>query len=143
MEAFIDGLPGNPSIVGAESPGSGNGNKNPIRIAGIEDDGVQAHPSGARLPVRTRAVFAKSRKFMPCLASVSGAEDSGVLDPGVDRVRIGKRRFKVPHAFEFPGMWCAVVPLMCARHAVIHELVAYRLPGLSAIVGALNHLPEP
>src|ERR1700683_1941684 len=49
----------------------------------------------------------------------------------------------MPDSLELPGMGCAVVPLVSAGHAVIHELVAHRLPGLAAIVGALNHLSEP
>ncbi len=41
------------------------------------------------------------------------------------------------------GCGRAVVPLMGARHAVVDELVADRLPGLAAVVGALDHLTEP
>src|SRR5262245_64155187 len=37
----------------------------------------------------------------------------------------------------------AVVPEMCAGGTVVHELVADRLPRLAAVVGALDHLPEP
>ena len=37
----------------------------------------------------------------------------------------------------------AVVPLVRAGDAVVDELVADRLPGLAAVVGALDHLPEP
>src|SRR5579875_2506773 len=70
----------------------------------------------------------------------------------------------MPDAFEFPGVLRAVVPLMRREglagfgSCVIDELVALtfgktlrthghspagRLPGLPAIVRALNHLPEP
>ena len=37
----------------------------------------------------------------------------------------------------------AVVPLVRARHAVVDELVADRLPRLPAIARPLQHLPVP
>ena len=64
-------------------------------------------------------------------------------DPGVDGVRVGQRRFEVPDPLELPGVLRAVVPLVRARDAVVGELVADRLPRLAAVVGALDHLPEP
>ena len=77
-----------------------------------------------------------------CPPSV-GAEQGGVFDARVDGVRIGQRRFEMPDALELPGMRRAVVPLVRAGHAVVDELVADRLPRLAAVVGALDHLPEP
>ena len=59
------------------------------------------------------------------------------------RVRIGQRRLEMPDPLELPGMRRAVVPLVGAGLAVVDELVAHRLPGLAAVVGALDHLPEP
>src|SRR5215831_15391355 len=81
-------------------------------------------------------------------------------------VRIIERRFQMPHAFEFPWMLCAVVPLMCCqrfssfRRSVVHELVALTFwhpvgtfqllraaagsrPLFTAVIGALNDLPKP
>ena len=49
----------------------------------------------------------------------------------------------MPDALEFPGMRRAVVPLVRAGLAVVDELVADGLPGLAAVVGALDHLAEP
>src|SRR5919108_5507622 len=49
----------------------------------------------------------------------------------------------MPHARELPWVRRPVVPLMCARHAVIDELVSNCLPGFAAIVRSLNHLAEP
>ncbi len=71
------------------------------------------------------------------------AEERGVLDSGVDRVGIVERRLEVPHARELPGMRRAVVPLVGAGDARVLELVAHRLPGLAAVVRALDQLPEP
>ena len=49
----------------------------------------------------------------------------------------------MPDALELPGVRRAVVPLVRAGDAVVDELVAHRLPRLAAVVGALDHLPEP
>src|SRR5579872_373011 len=49
----------------------------------------------------------------------------------------------MPDAGELPGTLRAVVPLVRAGDAVVRELVAHRLPGLAAVVGALDLLPEP
>src|SRR5438034_11845114 len=49
----------------------------------------------------------------------------------------------MPDARELPGARRAVVPQVGARDAVVHELVAHRLPRLAAVVRALDHLPEP
>src|SRR5262249_39791071 len=50
---------------------------------------------------------------------------------------------EVPDALELPGVGRAVVPLVRARDAVVLELVADRLPRLAAVIGSLDHLPEP
>ena len=112
-------------------------------IAGIDQDRVQAHSAGARLPVWPRAVAAQSGQLLPRLSAVGRAEQGGVFNAGVDRVRIGQRRFEMPDALELPGMRRAVVPLVRAGNAVVCELVADRLPGLAAVVGALDDLSEP
>src|SRR5262245_440352 len=49
----------------------------------------------------------------------------------------------MPDTLELPGARRAVVPLVHAWDAVVHELVAYRLPRPAPIVGALDLLPEP
>ena len=112
-------------------------------IARVEQDRVQAHAAGAGLPVRTRAVAAQAGKLLPGLPAVGRAEQRRVLDAGVDGVRIGQRRLEVPDALELPRVRRAVVPLVRAGNAVVDELVADRLPGLAAVVRALDHLPEP
>src|SRR3984893_9440218 len=49
----------------------------------------------------------------------------------------------MPDALELPGVRLAVVPHVRAGDAVVGELVAHGLPRLAAVVGALDHLPEP
>ena len=150
------------AVIGAESARGRDGDVDPAGVARIENDRVQAHSAGAGLPVGSRAVAAQSGEFLPDLAAVGRAENRGVFHAGVDRVRIGERRFEVPDALELPGMLRAVIPLMsgkrlpvsaecrkricCSRrrHAPAGDLFASRrLPRLAAVVRALDHLPEP
>src|SRR5215211_5851128 len=49
----------------------------------------------------------------------------------------------MPDTLEFPRVRRPVVPLMRARHTVIDELIAARLPGLAAVVRPLDDLPKP
>src|SRR2546425_324095 len=63
--------------------------------------------------------------------------------PGAHGVRIGQRRLEVPDPGELPGTGRAVVMLVGAGGSLVHELVAHRLPGLAAVAGALDELPEP
>src|SRR5690349_3562853 len=104
---------------------------------------MQAHSSGARLPLRARLVIAQARQLLPMLPAVNRAEHGRVLDPGIDGVRIVQRRLQMPDPGELPGMWRAVVPLMRTRDPVVAEFVSHRLPGLTAVVGPLDLLAEP
>jgi hypothetical protein len=85
----------------------------------------------------------QSGELLPLLATVDRAEQGRVLDARVDRVRVSQRRFEVPDTLELPWTRRSVVPLMRAGDAVVGEVVAYRVPGLAAVLGALNELPEP
>src|SRR5205085_2097353 len=91
----------------------------------------------------TRAVAAQAGQLVPSLAAIGRAKDRGVLDAGVNGVWIVQRRFQVPDSLEFPGVRRAIVPLMRSRGALVGKLVSDRVPGLAAIVGALDLLPEP
>ena len=95
------------------------------------------------------------------------AEQRGVFHAGIDRVRIGQRRFEMPDPLELPRMLRAVVPLVRGqrfagfRRRVVDELVAFALghavrgrgrfargraglvPGFAAVVRALDDLAEP
>ena len=143
LQSAVDRPPGLAGVVGAEGARGRDGDEDPLGIARIQKDRVQAHPAGARLPAGPGAVAAQSGEFLPRLAAVGRAEQGGVFHPGVDGVRIGQRRFEMPDALELPGVRRAVVPLVSAGDAVVHELVAHRLPRLAAVVGALDQLPEP
>src|SRR5207245_6453407 len=86
---------------------------------------------------------AQAGKLVPAVSAVSRAEDGGVVNARVDRIRIGQRGFEMPDPLELKGTRCAVVPLMGARFALVDELVIERFPGLATVVGALDHLPVP
>src|SRR6267378_5307453 len=164
LESTVDRLPRVAAVIGAECARGRDRDEDALRIARIENDGVQAHPTRARLPFGARTMPAQSGEFVPVLSAIGRAEDSRVFHAGVNSVRIGERRLEMPHSFELPGMLCAVIPLVrgersCGR--VINELVALGLglalgrgdglaggcsrlmPGLSALVGALDDLTEP
>ena len=130
------------AVVGAEGAGGRDGDEDALGVVRVEQDGVQAHPAGAGLPEMPLGA-AQAGEFLPGLAAIAESEQGGILDPGVDRVRVGQRGLQVPDALEFPGMLRAVVPLVRAGVALVGELVADRLPGLAAVIRALDHLPEP
>jgi len=68
----------------------------------------------------------------------------GVLDTGPHHVRSVPRRLQVPDPLELPRV---LVPsyhlVVVAGHTLVGELVAHRLPGRAAVVGALDDLAEP
>ena len=156
-----------PRVIGPKRARSRDGDEDPLRIARIQKDRVQAHPAGARLPGWSCAVAAQPGKLLPGLPAVGRAEQGGVFHAGVDGVRIGQRRLEMPDALELPRMLRAVVPLVRGerlagfRRCVVDELVALALghavrrggrfagrcsglmPGLAAVIRALNDLPEP
>src|SRR5262249_61040159 len=126
--------------VAAEHAGGGNRDEETSRMDGIQNDRMQAHAAGARLPGLRRLVGAQAGKLVPRLATIARPEQRGVLDTGVDRVGIGRGRLAVPDARKLPRMRGAVVPEMRAGGAVVDELVADRLPRLATVVGALDQL---
>src|SRR5262249_10295075 len=126
--------------------------------------GVQAHAPRAGLPHGAGAVAAQPRQLLPGAPAVLRAEEAGVLDARVDRVRIGERRLEMPDTLELPRALRPVVPLMRGQRlagvgrGIVNELVAlafghalrrffhaaaWRLPGFAAVAGALDDLPEP
>jgi hypothetical protein len=130
-------------VVAAEHAGGGDRDEEPSGMDGIEDDRMQAHPAGARLPGLRRLVRAQPGQLLPGLPAVARFEQRGVLDASVDRVGIDCGRLQMPHASELPRVRRAVVPEMCACRAVVDEFVADGLPRLAAVVRTLDQLAEP
>ena len=77
------------------------------------------------------------------LPAVGRQIDRGVLGAGVHRVGVVQRRLEMPDALELPRPRRAVVPEVLADLALVGEVVADRIQRLAAVVGPLDHLPEP
>ena len=131
------------AVVAAEDAGGRDGGEDSPGIVRIQQDRVQAEAARTRLPRRCARVAAQPGQLLPGAAAVLGAEQGGVLDPGVDRVGIGPVRLQVPHPGELPRVRRSVVPLVGAGLPLVAELVTHRVPRASAVVGTLDHLPEP
>ena len=90
VEPFVDGLPGFAAVVGSKRACSGDGDDDALGIAGIENDGVQAHAAGPGLPLRAGAMAAECREFLPGFAPVFRTEYGGVFNTGIDHVGLGE-----------------------------------------------------
>src|SRR5205085_10637057 len=73
-QSAIDRLPALAAIVSSERTGGRDCNENPLRIAGIQDNSVQAQAARSRLPLWPGAMAAKAGKFLPVLSAIGGAE---------------------------------------------------------------------
>jgi hypothetical protein len=135
--------PGLPRVVSAEHPGGRDGDEHPVQIARVREHRVQTHPPSPRLPLGTRLVATQAGELLPALPAIGRAEQRRVLDPGVQRVRVARRRLEMPHPLELPRVRCAVVPQVGARLTVVDKLVADRVPRLSPVVRPLDDLPVP
>src|SRR6266487_1935618 len=164
VQTAVDRSPRLAAVVAAERARSRDRDVDALRVARIEQNGVEAHAAGPRLPLGPGAVAAQPRQLLPRLPAVARAKQPGVFHPGVDRIRIGEGRLEMPDALELPGMLRPVVPLVCGervaglRRDVVDELVALtlgalagfhghaaagRFPRLAAVARALDDLPEP
>src|SRR5437667_12906494 len=103
---------------------------------------------------------AQAGKLFPGFPAVRRFEDRGVFHACISGVRIGQRGLEMPDALELPRMLRAVVKLVRAHFAFIHEHVALALghsirapptcgfrfrwiPRFATVIGALDDLPEP
>ena len=143
LQPSVDRTPCHPGVVGAEGARGRDGDEDPSGVARIHDDRVQTHSPSPWLPAGPRAMASQAGEFLPGLSAVGRAEQGRVFHPGVDGIRIGQRRFEMPDALELPGVGRAVVPLVSAGVALVHELVTHGLPRLATVVRSLNHLAEP
>src|SRR6266699_3103979 len=104
---------------------------------------MEAHAAGARCPVGRGAVLAQGGELAPGLATVGRTEEGRIFGARVDGVRVREGRLEVPDSLEFKGARRSVIPLMRAGFAIVGELALHRLPGLTAVVRTLDHLPKP
>ena len=90
VQALVDRLPAGAAVVRAERARRGDGDVQPLGVLGIDQDRVEAHPTGARLPLGSGAVAAQPGQLLPRLAAVARAEQGRVFHASVHRVRIGE-----------------------------------------------------
>src|SRR5262245_66133405 len=167
VQATIDRLPCFAAVICTKRPGRRNGCEDSLGVVRIQQNRMQAHAAGTGCPGSSRTMAAQSRYFLPGLRAVGRAEQGGVLNSSVNRVRIVERRFEMPYPFEFPGPWRAVIELVRGERLaglwrrIIDKLVALALehalrssgrfarrrsrlvPSLSIVIRALNDLAEP
>jgi outer membrane receptor protein involved in Fe transport len=74
LQSTVDRSPCLSRIVRTKDTCGRDGCKNPVRLARIQKNCVQAHSTGARLPARPRAVTAQSGEFLPRLSTITRAE---------------------------------------------------------------------
>src|SRR5919197_5245400 len=111
-QSSIDGLPVLSPIIAAEGAGCRDGDEDPLAVAWILNDRMQAHAAGPWLPARPCAVAPQPGQLAPGLAAVGGAEQCRILDSGVNRVRIREPGLEVPDPFELPRSRRSVIPLV-------------------------------
>ncbi len=129
-----------PSSV-RKAPVAEMGSEHPVLVGRVEDECVQAHATGAGLPIGSESCMrSEAVHLAPTLATVERAEQRRVLDACVDRVRVSCRRLEVPDPRELPRVRRPVVPLVRAGGAAVDELVADGMPTRSAVVRALDDL---
>src|ERR1700752_4469419 len=109
VQSLIDRFPRCSAVISAKRPRGGDRDKDPVGIVLIQDHGVQTHAAGAWLPLRSGAVTTQARKFLPRLAAIRRTKQGGIFNAGIDIIRIGERRLKMPYTFELPRMRSAVI----------------------------------
>src|ERR1700675_58995 len=125
IQTTVDRLPAFATIVGTKGSRCRNRNVDALGIAGIENDCVQTHTTGARLPLWAGAMTAQSGEFRPVLSAISRAEEGGVFHACVNRIGVLERRLQMPNALELPRMLRPVIPLMSGERlaAFIRRIV--------------------
>ena len=88
-QAFVCRLPCLAGVVAPECAGSRNGHKDSIRVGPVQDNSVQAHAAGTRLPELALGA-PQSCQFLPRCSAVRGLEQRRVLRAGIDRIGVGQ-----------------------------------------------------
>src|SRR5712691_5813241 len=107
---MVDRPPRLAGVLSSEDPCRRNRAEHPVRVARVDQDGVQAKSAGARRPAGRGLVGPEARQLVPGLAGIARLEDGRVLDSRIDRVGIVQRGFQVPDALELVRMRRTVIP---------------------------------
>src|SRR6516164_10551514 len=70
FQSAIDRLPGSSTVIGAKRTRRRNRDVHPLRVALVQNDGVQTHPSGPGLPFGSGAVATEAGEFLPGFCAV-------------------------------------------------------------------------
>ncbi len=141
LQPLVDRLPGLAAIVGAER--ARRRNRDRTCASGSSDrERWCAGPCRPR-PASTLAASGRASPAVPASSAAIGALEEGrILHARIDRLRIVSEGSRCQTRLNSHG--CGVPSYhWCCPAALVGELVAYRLPRLAAVVGALNDLPEP
>src|SRR5207237_3951028 len=112
VEAAVDRLPRLAGVIAAEGARGRDRDEDPLGMARVDKDRVEAHPACSRLPRGPGAMAAQSGQLLPGLPAVARAKQGGIFDPREDRVRIVERGLEMPDALEFPGTLRAVIKMV-------------------------------
>ena len=102
VQPLVDRFPRLPPVVAAESAGGRDGDDDTVGVGRVEDDGVETQTARTGLPDAGCVMLAQAGQLLPRLSAVGRAEDSRVLDAGVDSIGVGRRRLQMPDALELP-----------------------------------------
>src|SRR5205823_1854432 len=111
-QTLVDRFPGFAAIIRPKRARRGNCDEHSVLIFWVNKNRVQTHSARARLPLWAAVVFAEPRQLLPSCAPIFGFKKGRVFYAGVNVIGILECRLQVPDALKFPGMLCAVVPLM-------------------------------
>ena len=90
--------PGEPVVVAAVHPACRDGDVHALGICRVEQDGVQAQTTGARIPLAALRVVVQALHQRPALAAVGGLEQGSRLHAGIKHARLaGASGGDVPH----------------------------------------------
>lgn len=81
---LVDRLPGLPAVSGVEGAGGGGADPQAIGVGGVDDDRVEAEAAVAAAPLFAGGVVGQPLDVLPGGAAVSGLEEAGGLDAGVE-----------------------------------------------------------
>src|ERR1044072_6111246 len=81
-QSLIDRFPRHASVVTAKRTRGRDSDIDPFTIGRVENDCVQTQTARGRLPLRSGAVTAQTRKLLPRLTAVRRLEQSGIFNTG-------------------------------------------------------------
>ncbi len=88
-DAAVAGLPGVLAVLAAVHAAGGDGDQHPLLVSGVRQDGMQAQPAAARLPLRSVRMVPQAADQGERLIETGRTEQRGGFHAGVDRLADG------------------------------------------------------